>query len=79
MKFEHELIEVLKERCADAGGQRAFARELGLSRKHVMDMVAGRRPISRFVASKLGYRQTKVWIYDPQLVSTQPSVYPSPA
>ncbi len=53
-----KLVAAIKQ----AGGQRALAREWGVSQQYLCDVVNGRRPISESILDRLGLRRVVSYI-----------------
>jgi transcriptional regulator with XRE-family HTH domain len=51
-----DVAAELRARAARLGMRKALARELGVSRDHLANMIAGRRTPSPRVLAKLGFR-----------------------
>lgn len=64
---EQETLELFKKMVREAGGQRSFARTVGLSAPYINDVYHGRRAIGPTLLKVLGlkvethreYRETK--------------------
>lgn len=54
MLDEHDVIERLRVAVDQAGGQRAFARSIGVTAAYVNDMLRGRRSVGAKVLDALG-------------------------
>lgn len=52
---ERDLRELLREACARAGGQKAWAQEHEVSPQLVCDILQGRRDVSERIANALGF------------------------
>lgn len=51
---EQDVIERLRAAVEQAGGQRAFARSIGVTAAYVNDMLRGRRTVGEKVLTTLG-------------------------
>lgn len=54
---EDRVMKRLQNAVADAGGQRAFAREKGFSASYVNDVLLGRRGFSEAMCAALGVKR----------------------
>lgn len=62
--MDAELVRsMLKARCAEAGSQKAWAKEAGVSVQYVCDVLHGRREPGDAICSALGLR--RVVTYEP--------------
>lgn len=57
---ERDVMEDLRLAVADAGSQKAFAQQLGVSCAYVNDMLRGHRPVQGKVLAMLGYERKSV-------------------
>jgi hypothetical protein len=51
-----DVVELLRKRCAEAGGLRPWAREHGIAVQYVWQIISGLKPPSDTVAKALGLR-----------------------
>lgn len=49
-----DVLAHLRKRCEQAGGQSAFAREHGVSRQYIWDVLAGKKPPHSKLCKVLG-------------------------
>jgi transcriptional regulator with XRE-family HTH domain len=59
---ESEVRAMLREECADRGGQKQFAERAGVSEQYICDILAGRRSPTGPVAEALGMKRIFVWV-----------------
>lgn len=52
-----DVLDVLRDECAEMGTQKAWAKKNGVSPAYVNDLLQGRREISDRVAEMLGYER----------------------
>lgn len=52
---ERDMRNILRHRCEEAGGQKAWAVANGVSPQHVSDILNGRRNVSAKIAKLVGY------------------------
>jgi hypothetical protein len=65
---EEDVSDLLRRRCKEAGGQRAFARAHGLLVQHVSQVVNRQRPPSKNLCKALGIRPDGMrWVKDDEL------------
>jgi hypothetical protein len=58
MITENDMRNILRQRCAEVGGQRAWSRINGISGQYVCDVLSGRKHVSDRLAKSLGYDRT---------------------
>lgn len=59
---ENDVREAIRRR-ADVLGKDACAAQLKVSRKHLNDLIIGRKPVSEEVAFLMGYERRVVFLY----------------
>ena len=61
MLTEQEVLERLRTAIKRAGGQRAFAKQAGLTPAYVNDVVHGRRALADKILSTIGVKRTVMY------------------
>lgn len=56
---------LMKSAKARAGSWEALSKEWGLSRSYIHGVLAGSRPVSDYIAGKLGYRRIERVVFEP--------------
>lgn len=51
---EAEVLSLLQTECTRCGSQAAFAREAGVTKAHISQVLLGRKPIGPTILSQLG-------------------------
>lgn len=55
MITESDMRNILRDRCAEAGGQKVYANQIGMSETYISDVLLGRKGISANLAKLMGY------------------------
>ena len=58
--MENNALKELESRIAEAGSQKAYADELGISASYLNDILQGKRAITPSLLGKLGYVRVSV-------------------
>lgn len=59
------VLKALRRMCIQCGGQRAFARSVGISPSTLADVLNGRKTISARMARLAGFERHRVTVYKP--------------
>jgi hypothetical protein len=59
--YEHELHEVLRGFVKESGSQLEVARALNITPQYLSDILRQKRSISQVVATRLGYREVRMF------------------
>ena len=60
---EAQMRDRLREACAAAGGQAAFAREIGVTRQFIGQILAGEKSPTKAIRNRLGLTGTPQRVY----------------
>lgn len=55
----NEIRKLLREKCLEAGSQKAWAQANGMSAVHVCDVLQGNRAPGEKILTALGYRRSE--------------------
>ena len=61
MITQDDMRNILRHRCAKAGGQKPFAMSIGYSPQYVSDILQGHKDVSWNLARQLGYERKIVF------------------
>ena len=61
MLSQEDMRNVLRHRCEQAGGQSAYARQIGICRSMINNVLIGEREVGPELASKMGYQKKVVY------------------
>jgi len=61
MITEDELREILRQQCNELGNAAIWSRNNKVSNSYISDILSGRRPIGKKVASRLGMEAVKLY------------------